>query len=140
MERTSCRCRRWPLICLPASSSREERARPQRWRPPLPVLHGERVGVRGSANAGKSEGKSKPEAIAPIEGLGRLDYFPAAATRHARRHRRRGFLQPRLLGNRLTVDPRTLTPLVLVRIQVPQPSNFKHLATKTAKNHVAKGV
>ena len=27
-----------------------------------------------------------------------------------------------LLGNRLTVDPRTLTPLVLVRIQVPQPS------------------
>ncbi len=27
----------------------------------------------------------------------------------------------RLLGNRLTVDPRTLTPLVLVRIQVPQP-------------------
>lgn len=25
------------------------------------------------------------------------------------------------LGNRLTVDPRTLTPLVLVRIQVPQP-------------------
>ena len=29
-----------------------------------------------------------------------------------------------LLGNRLTVDPRTLTPLVLVRIQVPQP--FSH--------------
>ena len=29
---------------------------------------------------------------------------------------------PVLLGNRLTVDPRTLTPLVLVRIQVPQPS------------------
>ena len=27
-----------------------------------------------------------------------------------------------LLGNRLTVDPRTLTPLVLVRIQVPQPT------------------
>jgi len=27
----------------------------------------------------------------------------------------------RPLGNRLTVDPRTLTPLVLVRIQVPQP-------------------
>lgn len=26
-----------------------------------------------------------------------------------------------VLGNRLTVDPRTLTPLVLVRIQVPQP-------------------
>jgi hypothetical protein len=26
-----------------------------------------------------------------------------------------------ILGNRLTVDPRTLTPLVLVRIQVPQP-------------------
>ena len=25
------------------------------------------------------------------------------------------------VGNRLTVDPRTLTPLVLVRIQVPQP-------------------
>src|SRR5690606_13581156 len=25
------------------------------------------------------------------------------------------------LGNRLTVDQRTLTPLVLVRIQVPQP-------------------
>ena len=30
----------------------------------------------------------------------------------------------RLLGNRLTVDPRTLTPLVLVRIQVPQPSHL----------------
>lgn len=30
----------------------------------------------------------------------------------------------RLLGNRLTVDPRTLTPLVLVRIQVPQPTIF----------------
>ena len=28
---------------------------------------------------------------------------------------------PVFLGNRLTVDPRTLTPLVLVRIQVPQP-------------------
>ena len=28
---------------------------------------------------------------------------------------------PDSLGNRLTVDPRTLTPLVLVRIQVPQP-------------------
>lgn len=28
------------------------------------------------------------------------------------------------LGNRLTVDPRTLTPLVLVRIQVPQPRDF----------------
>ena len=27
-----------------------------------------------------------------------------------------------LMGNRLTVDPRTLTPLVLVRIQVPQPA------------------
>ena len=27
-----------------------------------------------------------------------------------------------LLGNRLTVDQRTLTPLVLVRIQVPQPN------------------
>ena len=27
-----------------------------------------------------------------------------------------------LLGNRLTVDQRTLTPLVLVRIQVPQPT------------------
>ena len=30
----------------------------------------------------------------------------------------------RLLGNRLTVDPRTLTPLVLVRIQVPQPPSL----------------
>ena len=29
---------------------------------------------------------------------------------------------PPAVGNRLTVDPRTLTPLVLVRIQVPQPS------------------
>ena len=29
------------------------------------------------------------------------------------------------LGNRLTVDPRTLTPLVLVRIQVPQPRFYK---------------
>lgn len=28
------------------------------------------------------------------------------------------------VGNRLTVDPRTLTPLVLVRIQVPQPNIF----------------
>ena len=33
----------------------------------------------------------------------------------------------RLLGNRLTVDPRTLTPLVLVRIQVPQPNLFNDL-------------
>ena len=32
------------------------------------------------------------------------------------------------LGNRLTVDPRTLTPLVLVRIQVPQPSKIKDLS------------
>ena len=31
------------------------------------------------------------------------------------------------LGNRLTVDPRTLTPLVLVRIQVPQPLYFNDL-------------
>ena len=31
-------------------------------------------------------------------------------------------MPPRLMGNRLTVDPRTLTPLVLVRIQVPQPA------------------
>jgi hypothetical protein len=30
----------------------------------------------------------------------------------------------RLLGNRLTVDQRTLTPLVLVRIQVPQPTTL----------------
>ena len=30
-----------------------------------------------------------------------------------------------LLGNRLTVDPRTLTPLVLVRIQVPQPNRLQ---------------
>ena len=30
-----------------------------------------------------------------------------------------------LLGNRLTVDPRTLTPLVLVRIQVPQPFKYQ---------------
>jgi hypothetical protein len=36
--------------------------------------------------------------------------------------------QPAALGNRLTVDPRTLTPLVLVRIQVPQPNLFKCLA------------
>lgn len=33
-------------------------------------------------------------------------------------------LTDRFLGNRLTVDPRTLTPLVLVRIQVPQPNCF----------------
>ena len=33
-----------------------------------------------------------------------------------------------VLGNRLTVDPRTLTPLVLVRIQVPQPKIFNDLA------------
>ncbi len=32
-----------------------------------------------------------------------------------------GFAPTAALGNRLTVDPRTLTPLVLVRIQVPQP-------------------
>lgn len=31
---------------------------------------------------------------------------------------------PAFLGNRLTVDPRTLTPLVLVRIQVPQPAKL----------------
>ena len=31
------------------------------------------------------------------------------------------------LGYRLTVDPRTLTPLVLVRIQVPQPLFFNDL-------------
>lgn len=37
---------------------------------------------------------------------------------------------PVLLGNRLTVDPRTLTPLVLVRIQVPQPSFFFHFQTQ----------
>ena len=30
-----------------------------------------------------------------------------------------------MMGNRLTVDPRTLTPLVLVRIQVPQPANSR---------------
>lgn len=41
----------------------------------------------------------------------------------------RGFQQPRLLGNRLTVDPRTLTPLVLVRIQVPQPLAFLKRST-----------
>lgn len=33
-----------------------------------------------------------------------------------------GFAPTAALGNRLTVDPRTLTPLVLVRIQVPQPN------------------
>ena len=34
-----------------------------------------------------------------------------------------GFAPTAALGNRLTVDPRTLTPLVLVRIQVPQPNS-----------------
>lgn len=33
-----------------------------------------------------------------------------------------------VLGNRLTVDPRTLTPLVLVRIQVPQPNSKTKLS------------
>src|SRR6056297_1389249 len=32
------------------------------------------------------------------------------------------------MGHRLTVDPRTLTPLVLVRIQVPQPNHVNDLA------------
>lgn len=36
-----------------------------------------------------------------------------------------GFAPTAALGNRLTVDPRTLTPLVLVRIQVPQPTLAK---------------
>ena len=34
------------------------------------------------------------------------------------------------VGNRLTVDPRTLTPLVLVRIQVPQPSYHLEITDK----------
>lgn len=38
-------------------------------------------------------------------------------------HRRDGQRPPATLGNRLTVDQRTLTPLVLVRIQVPQPNS-----------------
>ena len=41
----------------------------------------------------------------------------------------------RPLGNRLTVDPRTLTPLVLVRIQVPQPPlprSFGHVRPRTS--------
>lgn len=78
-----------PLICLPASSivtGRRDLA--ATLAPPSPSFTGRGPGVRGSANARKSEGKSKPEAIALIEGLGRLDYFQAAATRHARRHRR----------------------------------------------------
>jgi hypothetical protein len=33
-----------------------------------------------------------------------------------------------LVGDSLTVELRTLTPLVLVRIQVPQPNQIKHLA------------
>ena len=44
----------------------------------------------------------------------------------------------RLLGNRLTVDPRTLTPLVLVRIQVPQPHLFYLIKTsswRSTQNH-----
>ncbi len=44
-----------------------------------------------------------------------------------------GFAPTAALGNRLTVDPRTLTPLVLVRIQVPQPLSllfFNNLATR----------
>ena len=32
------------------------------------------------------------------------------------------------MGNSLTVEQRTLTPSVLVRIQVPQPNVFKDLA------------
>ena len=55
-----------------------------------------------------------------------LDYLRAGARSRLRRAVRvaRSIAAPwrRLLGNRLTVDPRTLTPLVLVRIQVPQPT------------------
>lgn len=55
------------------------------------------------------------------------------------------FPGPPTLGNRLTVDPRTLTPLVLVRIQVPQPtypliSKRKKSARDTGKSRVTKHV
>ena len=36
------------------------------------------------------------------------------------------------LGDSLTVEPRTLTPLVLVRIQVPQPPKFARFVNDLA--------
>ena len=55
-----------------------------------------------------------------------LPYGPGAmlkASKHPALPRQAGLQVD--LGNRLTVDPRTLTPLVLVRIQVPQPAIFQ---------------
>src|SRR5690606_17668506 len=68
--------------------------------------------------------------IQAIEWRGGIDYFGATATRQP--SGRQGSPWGRreccpAVGNRLTVDPRTLTPLVLVRIQVPQPSKINDL-------------
>ena len=35
-----------------------------------------------------------------------------------------GFASVRIMGNRLMVGRRSLTPLILVRVQVPQPTLF----------------
>ncbi len=55
--------------------------------------------------------------LSPVDPPPPSRYKPPHRSATKRRPPRR-----RLLGNRLTVDPRTLTPLVLVRIQVPQPT------------------
>ena len=65
----------------------------------------------------------------------RVDYLQATDTRRAYRTGP-ATLRVAALGNRLTVDPRTLTPLVLVRIQVPQPNNFNDLVREIEKFHV----
>ncbi len=57
--------------------------------------------------------------------------FISPPHRRGRPHRRRA------LGNRLTVDQRTLTPLVLVRIQVPQPmSSFGNSTSSNCPSRV----
>src|SRR5207245_7228516 len=76
---------------------------------------------------------------AAVELLRGVDYFRAAATRQRARRIavRYARCQPRLLGNRLTVDPRTLTPLVLVRIQVPQPLDSISLFAISQKSEIS---
>lgn len=68
----------------------------------------------------------------------RLDYFHIIAEKPAASLRTRPLC--RELGNRLTVDQRTLTPLVLVRIQVPQPTRMplrisSVSATRRSRDH-----
>src|SRR5262249_44412879 len=95
-----------------------------------PVQPGRRrpiaAGVTFTAGARAGAEFSRPRQAWNTAGL---DYLWATARRQAVSvpaplhyvTRLRGLL----LGNRLTVDPRTLTPLVLVRIQVPQPCTFQ---------------